>query len=206
MDATRTDSLNTRDLLAWVEGWWAGRPDAAEPTFRRIAARVEKFARKAFRAFPRVGRFVDFEDVLQDTLVRLLRAMRGFRPESTRHFYALTNQLIRRELLDLTEYFYGPRGAGARLGSVTVGDGPGDHVPADAGPPPSAELERMTAFHEAVADLPAAEREVIGLGYYHGWTAAQIADLLGVSVRTVRRWREAAVERLRERAGEVGVR
>jgi RNA polymerase sigma factor (sigma-70 family) len=40
--------------------------------------------------------------------------------------------------------------------------------------------------------LPADEREVVGLVFYHGWTHAQVAALLVVSKRTVRRhWRRA---------------
>jgi RNA polymerase sigma factor (sigma-70 family) len=40
--------------------------------------------------------------------------------------------------------------------------------------------------------LPAEEREVVGLVFYHGWTQAQIAELFAVDERTVRRrWRRA---------------
>ena len=38
--------------------------------------------------------------------------------------------------------------------------------------------------------LPVREREVVGLVFYHGWTQAQVAELFGVDVRTVRRWWE----------------
>src|SRR5688572_5189677 len=131
MDEPRSDSLNTSALLHWVEELREGRPDAAEPTFRRILARVEKFATAMFKKFPRVGRFVEIEDVVQNTLVRLLRAMQDIRPESTRHFYALTNELIRRELLDLTKHFYGPRGHGTNLAAIAVGEGKDEHAPED---------------------------------------------------------------------------
>lgn len=190
-------SLNTGDLLFWVEELRAGRPDAAQPTFRRILARVEKFAAATFKKFPRVGRFVEIDDVVQNTLVRLLRAMQNIRPESTRHFYALANELIRRELLDMAKHFYGPRGHGVNLAAVAVGDGSGELDPADFGGELAAELDKMTAFHEAVAALPAEEREVVGLTYYHGWTQAEIADLFGVCVKTVQRWRDGATARLK---------
>jgi DNA-directed RNA polymerase specialized sigma24 family protein len=38
-------------------------------------------------------------------------------------------------------------------------------------------LERWCAFHEQVEALPAAEREVVSLLFYHGWTKAEIARL-----------------------------
>ena len=46
------------------------------------------------------------------------------------------------------------------------------------------------------------QREVIGLSYYHGWSQAQIANLLGVSVRTVQRWQDEATAALRDRVGD----
>jgi RNA polymerase sigma-70 factor (ECF subfamily) len=202
VEEPRIDSLNTGDLLAWVSELQAGNPDAAEPTFRRIISRVEKFARAKFQKFPRVGRFVEIDDVVQNSLIRLLAAFRKIRPTSTRHFYALANELIRWELLDLTKRYYGPRGEGSNLAPVPVGDGSGEHAPADLTAPLAAELERWAAFHEAVAALPAEQREVIGLTHYHDWTQAEIANLFGVSVKTVQRWLDAATQTLRQKLGE----
>jgi RNA polymerase sigma-70 factor (ECF subfamily) len=193
-------SLNTNDLVFWVTELRAGRPNAAESTFRKIVAKVEQFARTTFKRFPRVGRFVDAEDVIQGTLIRLLAALREVRPTSRQHFYALANELIRRELLDLTKHFYGPRGHGTHVGGVAVGEAEGEHAP--AAPDAAAELDRLAAFHEAVAELPVEEREVVALTYYHGWTQTQIADLFQVSVRTVQRWHESATATLKGRIGD----
>ena len=44
--------------------------------------------------------------------------------------------------------------------------------------------------------LPAQEREIVGLIYYHGWSQAQVAELFQVNVRTVRRWWESALVKL----------
>jgi RNA polymerase sigma-70 factor (ECF subfamily) len=191
-------TLNTNDLLLWVMELQAGRPGAAEPEFRKIMTRVERLAQAMFKKFARVGRFVDVDDVVQNSLIRLLAAFREVRPISTRHFYALTNELIRRELLDLAKRYYGPRGHGTNLADVPVGEGEGEHAPPAADP--TADLERLAAFHEAVAGLPVIEREVIGLAYYHGWTQVQIAELFGVSVRTVQRWQLAATAALKGQA------
>jgi RNA polymerase sigma factor (sigma-70 family) len=52
-----------------------------------------------------------------------------------------------------------------------------------------------------VEHLPEDEREVVGLIFYHGWTQAEAAELLGVDARTVRRrWRSACL-RLSEELG-----
>lgn len=193
-----SEPLDTSDLCFWVAELRAGRPNAAEPTFKKIVAKVELFARAMLKKFPRVGRFVDLDDVVQSTLVRLLAALRGVRPNSRQHFYALANELIRRELLDLVKHYYGPRGHGTHVGRVVIGAGAGEHAPAAPG---DGELDRIAAFHEAVAGLPTEEREAVGLTYYHDWKQAAIADLFGVSVRTVQRWLDSAVEKLRARVG-----
>src|SRR5687768_3599549 len=133
----------------------AGRPNAAESTFRMITEAVGAFARAMFKKYPRVGRFVDVDDVIQGSLVRLL-------PASRRHFYALANELIRRELLDLVKHYYGPRGPGTNLADVPVGEADGEHAP-PAAAPAAAELDRWAAFHAAVEALPAEQREVFGL-------------------------------------------
>jgi RNA polymerase sigma factor (sigma-70 family) len=63
-------------------------------------------------------------------------------------------------------------------------------------------LERWCAFHEGVATLPAEEREVVGLVFYHGWKQAEVAELFGVTVRTVQRHWQSALLRLRQAARE----
>ena len=188
-------SLNTGDLHFWVLQLRAGDPDAAEPEFRKILKKVERLAAAAFGRFPRVGRFVELDDVIQNSLIRLLAALRDIRPDNTRQFYALANELIRRELLDLAKHFYGPRGEGTHRAAVAVGGAAGEVAP--IAPADAAELDRLTAFHEAVARLPVEEREAVGLTYYHGWSQAEVAALLQVSVRTVRRWLESATAALR---------
>jgi RNA polymerase sigma factor (sigma-70 family) len=189
-------NLDTEELVYWVMELRQGRPQAAEPICRKIVVRVEELAQAMFMRFPRVGRFVDVDDVVQNCLIRLLAACRATCPTSRRHFYALTSELIRRELLDLTRHYFGPRGDGANLVDVAVGEGDREYAPAGADPDP-AEWEQAAAFHQAVEELPAREREVIGLAYYHGWPQAEIAGLFQVSVRTVQRWQESGVAHLR---------
>jgi RNA polymerase sigma-70 factor (ECF subfamily) len=124
------------------------------------------------------------------------------RPESARGFLGLAATSIRRELLDLARHYGGPHGLGANHASTPPGDG--SQRPACAGAARAedpGELERWRLFHEAVERLPAEEREVVGLKFYHGWTEAQIADLLGVTERTVRRWWRSAGRRLAEQLG-----
>jgi RNA polymerase sigma factor (sigma-70 family) len=63
------------------------------------------------------------------------------------------------------------------------------------------ELEHWQRYHEEVENLPVKEREVISLRFYHGWSEAQIAELFGVTKRTVRRRWAAGCARLSEALG-----
>ena len=193
-------AFSTDDLIYWVLELQAGRPNAAGETFDLILSRVAVMAHAAIRRYPRVHRFAEPDDIVQAVWVRLLRAFREVRPTSRRHFYALVNELIRRELLDLTKKFYGPAGAGTHLTGGSVGASSGDHTP--AAPDLDLDLDQMTTFHEALAELPDAPREVLGLVYYHGWPQADIAAMLQVSLRTVQRLQHEGVAAIRSRLSE----
>lgn len=182
------DDLRTDELAGWVDDLRAGRPELAEHVLRKVVEAVGRQARAALRRFPRAGQVADADDVLQGALVRLLAALRAVRPESTRHFYALANRLVRRELLDLTAR------AAARP-DLAASPGP------DPAAPDPGDLDHLAWFHAAVERLPAEEREAVGLTYYHGWSQRQVADLFGVSVRTVQRRLDAAADALRRADG-----
>jgi RNA polymerase sigma-70 factor (ECF subfamily) len=186
----------------WLDSIQAGDRAAAEQLLLRVGQRLERLARKMLRRFPGVQRWADTGDVLQNATLRLLRALHEVRPADTREFFSLAGEQMRRELLDLSRHFYGPQGEGANHASVA---GATDSQAAECAPPDRADdaddLERWCAFHEAVAQLPAEEREVISLVFYHGWTQEQIAELFQVDVRTVRRRWQAACVRLAERVG-----
>jgi RNA polymerase sigma-70 factor (ECF subfamily) len=191
-------SLHTTQLRTWLDRMRDGDPAAREELLRATCVRLERLARKMLDRFPNVRRWADTGDVLNPSLMRLLRALQELRPAATRDFFNLAAVQMRRELLDLARHFYGPQGQGANHASLPpnpqAGD-PCDGVAQDADPGGAADLERWSAFHEAVERLPAEEREVVSLAFYHGWTQAEIGELFGVEERTVRRrWRAACLK------------
>ncbi len=185
----------TTVMVQLLERMKGGDRQARDELVRAFEGRLEHLAAKMLRSYPSVGRWVEAGDVLQGSLLRLLRALESVQPESTRAFFGLAAEQIRRELLDLARHFYGPHGLGANHDSVGAGSAAGRQVVAPADPGDD-DLERWCRFHEEVARLPAEEREVVGLIYYHGWTQAQVAELIQVNVRTVRRRWEAALVKL----------
>ncbi len=189
-------AAKTTVMVDLLERMQAGDRTAGDELVRVFQTRLEQLARKMLTRYPGVGRWVEVGDILQASLLRLLRALESVRPESTRAFFALAAEQMRRELLDLGRHFNGPQGIGANHGSM-ADDAAASRPSFDPADPDSdSDLERWCEFHRQVANLPAQEREIVGLIYYHGWTQAQVAELFQVNVRTVRRWWEAALVKL----------
>jgi RNA polymerase sigma factor (sigma-70 family) len=189
-------SLQTTQLNDWLERMRAGDLSAREELLRSVCQRLERMARKMLRRYPKVQRWAEADDVLQNALLRLLRALQEVWPSSTREFFSLAAEQMRRELLDLARHFYGPRGEGANHDSQFEDADSQAPVldPADRSDDRE-ELERWCAFHQEVERLPVEEREVVALIYYHGWTQAEVAELFQVTVRTVqRRWQSALLK------------
>jgi RNA polymerase sigma factor (sigma-70 family) len=64
-----------------------------------------------------------------------------------------------------------------------------------------ADFELWARFHEAVGELDPEHREVVNLVFYQGQTQAEIATLLGLHERSVRRRWSDALLALRARVG-----
>ena len=194
------NNFNSVNLQMLITRWQAGDRAAADELLRATSTRLEKLARRMTRSFPNVRVQVDTGDVLQNSLMRLLRTLQTIRPKTTRDFFNLAAVHIRRELLDLARRCKGK-------GCVTL-DAPDDSdlpqapkvLPAE--PTSTADFELWVRFHEAVDALPVEEREVVGLVFYHGWTQVRIAELFNVDERTIRRRWSNACERLRELVGD----
>jgi RNA polymerase sigma-70 factor (ECF subfamily) len=139
---------------------------------------------------------------MQNVALRLLRSLEEVRPGSARAFFGLAAELIRRELIDLARHFYGAEGMGAHHDSKVLDDSAQGGVAPVDDRDDAGELERWCAFHEHVEALPPQEREVVGLMFYHGWKQAQVAEVFGVSERTVRRWWESAIRQLNRKLQE----
>lgn len=185
------ESFATTQLHLWVQRMQAGDRAAQEELLHCVGNRLERLARKMLRNFPRVRQFSDTGDILQNATLRLLRSLGEAKPDSTRAFFALAAEQIRRELLDLARHF---KSAPARVGDAA--DSQPVFQPVEPGD--DADLDRWAAFHEQVAQLPHEEREVVGLIFYHGWTQAQVAELFQVNERTVRRWWVSAQMKLQQ--------
>ena len=196
-----SESLKTTELQDLVGRIQAGDREAANDLIRRSAERLESLAHKMLKDFPVVRRWEQTGDVLQNALTRLLRTLRDVQPDSVAGYFRLAAQAVRRELLDLARHYSGPQGLAAHHDSLPDGT---------AGSPfngfPAADdirnLERWAAFHEAVERLSDEDRALIELGFYEGLGKDEIARVLGVDERTVRRWWNRATRCLADQLGD----
>lgn len=178
-----------------------GDAAALDDLLNRVGDRLAALAHRMLGGFPRVRRWADTGDVLQNALLRLLNALRVVKPASPRDFFALASLQIRRELLDLARHFQGPHGHGANHDSAPA-TGPWPPEPSDLSSEPVS-LARWTELHAHIEALPEEEREVVGLLFYQGMSQAAAAEILGLSPRTVqRRWHDALVKLHRRWQGE----
>src|SRR5262245_46996790 len=158
---------------------------SAEPLVRAVLARaVERLrllcATMLHRSYPRLARGpvnLEADDLLGAVVERLLKALEKARPENVRQFFALANQHMRWELNDLAR-------------RLDERDPPVELVEGLAAAPSSSEsrlsldARRML---EAIDGLPEDEREVFRLVRMQGMSQTEVADLLGVSAKTVQR-------------------
>jgi RNA polymerase sigma factor (sigma-70 family) len=189
------NSTDLRDLVVRVR---AGDRGAEDRLVRAILGRFQNLARRMLNQFPDLRHREESGDVVQDALLRLLRALKEVTPQTSRDFFNLAAEQIRRQLLDLARRHR--RATVVPLHPADDSSSGGGAGPADPAPPP-ADLDRWAQFHAAVEGLPPEQREVIGLTFYHGWTQAQIAELFQVDERTVRRRWQAACQALHKALG-----
>src|SRR5262245_10730974 len=180
-DTPDDPSFQTFHLHQYVNRWQGGDTAAGDELCRAVGERLEHLARRMLRGYPNVRQWADTGDVFQGAVMRLLNTLRKRNPPTTRDFFNLAAAHVRRELLDLARRHARRERAHGRPEDSSPG------LEAAAADVAAEEIELWSRFHEAVEELDTEEREVFSLSFYHGWTQPQIAELLGVNERTIRR-------------------
>jgi RNA polymerase sigma factor (sigma-70 family) len=154
----------------------------AEPIVRALLDRSVRrlhllCATLLYRSYPRLTQpplNLQVEELLSAVAERLLKAMREARPQTVRQFFALAHQHMRWELNDLARRLdEQPPALEFREGAA----------PSSA----SGLTPNGRRMLEAIENLPGEEREAFGLVRVQGMTQSEAAQLIGVSVATVRR-------------------
>jgi RNA polymerase sigma-70 factor (ECF subfamily) len=194
------DSISTTvQIQACIDRLRSGDEAARAEMLDCACDRLRGLARKMLKGYPRVHRWEQTDDVLQNASLRLYRTLQQITPETPKDFFRLAALNMRRELLDLAKHYYGPLGQGARHATHVDDPNQSGHnaVTADQSDVTN-EPTRMAAwteFHEQIGALPDEEREVFDLLWYQGLTQVEAAELLQISERTIkRRWQSARIK------------
>ncbi len=149
-----------------------------------------------YRSYPRLTQpplNLQADELLSAVTERLLKALREARPETVRQFFALANQHMRWELNDLARRL-DKQPAAVELHEELV------PAPPSSGSGLTANGRRML---EAIDNLPEEEREAFGLVRVQGMTQTEAAQLLGVSVATVKRRLYRSLQLLTEKLADL---
>jgi RNA polymerase sigma-70 factor (ECF subfamily) len=195
----------TEYLQRCLDRLQAGDESARKELLNGVCERLAQLTRTMLKDYRRLRRWEESDDVLQNAMLRLDRALKQVTPPSLRDFYRLATLQIRRELIDLVRHYYGPEGGGNKHETnfrASTDPEPPAYEAAGTSHEPS-QLAIWSEFHQQVQALPPEEREVYDLVYYQGLTHKEAAAVLNVSARTVtRRW-QAACLKLHEALGGV---
>jgi RNA polymerase sigma-70 factor (ECF subfamily) len=171
-----------------------GTPDVDARLLEQIrsgdAAAGQQFVHEHYHAIYRYLLYLTAQpdladDLTQETFLLGWRYLATFQGRGTLRGWLL--RIARREFLRLRQRRQAELGLEG-LGELAAGDG-------------TAWLESVE-LRAVIGRLPLEEREVMLLYYLEGYSSSQIAPILGVPGRTVRRRLEQARERLRQELGE----
>ena len=164
--------------------------------------RLRVLSRKILADIPGVERWEEIDDLVQNSSLRLWKALEKHHPPTPLDYFRLAAAVIRRELIDLSRRYFGPHGLATNQAKSWQQGSSAAASPVDLESNSTYDpvnLSNWTEFHEYVEKLPDEERTLFDLLWYQGLTLDEAAESVGSSERTVRRrWRLARVNLYRD--------
>jgi RNA polymerase sigma factor (TIGR02999 family) len=175
---------SVRDGLSRLFEQNAGEGVEVSALWAAAYSELKQLARARLRASGPLT-LLDTTGLVNDAYARL--AAGRHRVGSREHFMAYSSRVMRSVIIDLIRERQAQRRGGDQL-KVTLNTAIGDVMPAGG-------EEEPLRVDEALQELAALEprlAQVVEMRYFGGYTENEIADTLGVGVRTVQRdWRKA---------------
>jgi RNA polymerase sigma-70 factor (ECF subfamily) len=173
---------STTQLLAEFQ---AGNDSARAALLEHTLERLRVLAARMFHQYAHLRSMNDTDEVMQQALVRLHRALATVRLTTARDYFGLAARQIRWVLQDLARK--------AAACAVTCTNQHEDLERLDTAGEPST-LAEWTEFHERISALPDDDRELFDLLLYQGVMQAEAAEILNLPLRTLkRRWQQAKI-------------
>ena len=172
--------MATRTLTHWLAAWSRGDGKALDRLAPLVYSKLRQLAANYLRR-ERSGHTLETGALVNEAFLRLLGQGR-VSWKSRSHFFAIAALMMRRVLIEHARRQYAP--------------GRAPHLPLDAAAEVArAEAPEVLALDEALRVLGARHpqaRKIVELRFFGGLNESEIAEVLGISVPTVkRRWRFA---------------
>src|SRR5262245_49449642 len=170
------DQNTTSQLQTLLDRLRQGDQQARREFLEQVCQRLRRLAAKILSgSFPVLQTRHEVDSVVHETWLRLIQALDKAQPPTVADFFRLAAHKIRQVLLDMAD-----RQRRISLRETFFGSGNSHSV---SRPEPanqtydSANLALWTEFHNRVATLDNAEREVFEMHYYLGLPQAEIAKV-----------------------------
>jgi RNA polymerase sigma factor (TIGR02999 family) len=169
------------DLTAILRAAQDGDGDAAARLLPLVYGELRKLAQARMAKLP-PGQTLQPTALVHEAYLRLL-GKSDLHLEGRRHFFFAAARAMRDILVEQARAKAGPkRGGDRRRVALTDADTPGDTTP-----------DEVLALHDALTELEAKDplkAQIVNLRYFTGMSAAEAAEVLGMSERTLHRhWR-----------------
>ncbi len=175
----------------------SGNREASQQLLNVTMERLRLLVQTILADRPAIKRWEEIDDVLQNSSVRLWRALEKHHPPTPLDYFRLAASVIRRELIDLSRRYFGPLGVAANQVKSWLPDDSRNPLPIDNlsdGTNDPVKMGNWSEFHEYIESLPADEQLLFDLLWYQGLTMQDAAEASGLSERTLRRrWRAARI-------------
>jgi RNA polymerase sigma factor (TIGR02999 family) len=183
-----------RDITGMLAAWNRGDADALDRLMDLVYPELRRIARRHLER-RHAGESLESAALANEAYLKLVGAG-GIRCENRAHFLALCAQIVRRILVD-----HARRRGFAKRGGAAV------HVPLDdvllMAQERGIEVLALDEALDALARIDGRKGRVVELRYFGGLSIEETAEVLGVSVDTVKRdWRMARAWLIAELTGK----
>ena len=172
------------EITEMLRAWSSGSREDAERLLALVYDELRKQAHSFLRR-ERPGHTLQTTALINETYIKL-REQRNLEWESRGHFFAICARLMRRILVDYAKARHRDKRGGHAV-----------HVELDGLAIPARQLENVDilALDDALnrmAEMDPQQARVVELKFFSGFSIEEAAEVLGVSVSTVKRdWRSA---------------
>ncbi len=174
-----SDRPADRDVTQWLEAIEAGEAGAEEALAPLVYDELRRIARKLFRN-ERDGHTLDPTAVVHEAWGRVVGS-NGIEWAGRTHFFALGARAMRRVLVEHARARgRDKRGGGRARVSLDLA-----LVGADTGEAAAAGMLELDAALETLSKLDPRQARVVELRFFAGLSVTEVADAIGVSVRSV---------------------